>query len=71
MGPKPVLSKKEESQISEWVLDKAAIGYPMNSLILRQAVKGVLDQLNRPNPFKNNRPGVKWMRLFLKRHSDI
>ena len=32
------------------------------------AVKSVLDKVPRPNPFKNNLPGHKWLMLFLKRH---
>ena len=71
MGPSPILTDEEESRLEKWILDKAEIGYPMHHMIVRQAVKSVLDKLNRKNPFTNNLPGVKWLKLFLKRHPNV
>ena len=71
MGPSTVLTEEEEKRIKQWILDKAEIGYPMHHMIVREAVKKVLDKIGRPNPFKNNMPGLKWLKLFLKRHPEI
>ena len=71
MGPSTVLTDMEEKRIKQRILDKAEIGYPMHHMIMREAVKKVLDKIGRPNPFKNNMPGLKWLKLFLKRHPEI
>ena len=43
----------------------------MHHMILREAVKKVLDKIGRPNPFEHNMRGLKWLKLFLKRHPEI
>lgn len=35
------------------------------------AVKHVLDEARRDSTIKDNKPGDKWLQLFLKRHPDI
>ena len=59
MGPSTVLTEEKEKRIKQWILDKAEIGYPMHHMIVREAVKKVLDKIGRPNPFKNNMSGLK------------
>ncbi|XP_020298074.1 uncharacterized protein LOC109862427, partial [Pseudomyrmex gracilis] len=71
MGPPTVLSCEEENRIKQWIIDKACIGYPMHPNIVKSAIKNVLDKAPRPNCFKNNMPGQKWLKLFLKRHPEI
>ncbi|KAL7306132.1 hypothetical protein TKK_0001580 [Trichogramma kaykai] len=71
MGPSTVLSDAEEQRVKKWILDKAAIGYPMHHTIVRQAVKNILDKIKRKNPFINKCPGKKWLKLFLGRLPDI
>ena len=43
----------------------------MHHMIVREAVKKLLNKIGRSNPFQNNMPGLKWLKLFLKRHSEI
>ncbi|XP_068896460.1 uncharacterized protein [Tenebrio molitor] len=71
MGPKPVLDEFEESRLEQWILAKAKLGFPMHPSEVKDAVQKILTETNRPNPFKNNRPGEKWLKLFLQRHPNI
>lgn len=71
MGPASILTTEEENRLCQWILDKSAIGYPMHPAIVQDAVQSVLSKVDRPNPFKNNRPGSKWLQLFLKRHPEV
>ncbi|KAJ8895057.1 hypothetical protein PR048_000382 [Dryococelus australis] len=60
MGPQTVLSAEEEKNITEWILDKAKLGFPMHPDIVNDAVQEVLQKTSK-----------KWLKLFLKRHPDI
>ena len=70
-GPPTVLSAEEEAMIVTWIMEKARIGYPMHPNLVKLAIQSVLKKSPRPNPFKNNLPGDKWFKLFLKRHPEI
>lgn len=67
MGPVPVLTKQEEKTLEDWIVGKAKIGFPMHI----DYVKEVMKDTDRENPFKDDRPGDKWCKLFLKRHPLI
>ena len=56
-GPPPILTKDEEAELVEWVINMNRIGYGRTKDQLNLTVKALLDKDNRPNPFKNNRPG--------------
>lgn len=71
MGSSPVLHLKEEELIKTWIINKAKLGFPMHTSEVQNAVQSVLEKNQRKNPFVNNRPGRKWMNLFLKRHPEI
>lgn len=71
MGPPSVLSHEEENRLIDLILDKAKLGFPMNEEDLKDAVQKVLNDSKRTTIFKNNRPGKKWVELFLKRHPEI
>lgn len=71
MEPSPVLNSKEEEQIKTWIISKARLGFPMHKSEVQDAVQSVLEKSKRKNPFVNNRPGRKWMNLFLKRYPEI
>ncbi|XP_071642849.1 uncharacterized protein [Temnothorax longispinosus] len=71
MGPKSILTEAEEDRLEKWILGKAQVGFPMHPDEVKDAVQRVIEECPRENPFKNNRPGEKWMDLFLKRHPEI
>lgn len=71
MGPFPVLSFEEEKLLEDWIVGKAKIGFAMHKEDVKDAVYNVMKQTGRKNPFINNRPGEKWVTLFLKRHPRI
>uniref|UniRef100_A0A2H1VR69 SFRICE_028309 n=1 Tax=Spodoptera frugiperda TaxID=7108 RepID=A0A2H1VR69_SPOFR len=39
--------------------------------IIQYSDSDFLKKNNRPNPFKNDVPGEKWLKLFLKRHPEV
>lgn len=71
MGPSPVLTSTEEDRLEKWILDKAKLGFPMHPEDVKDAVQKVLKCINRQNPFKDDRPGDKWMKLFLIRRPAV
>jgi len=71
MGPKTYLSKEEENRIKNWVLAKAAVGFPVRPDDIRDSVQNVLKQFTRDTPFVNYKPGIKWLNLFLNRQKEI
>jgi len=71
MGPPSVLSVDEESQIVNWILSNAKVGFPVHPEQLKDSVQSVLKESPKQNPFINNRPGIKWLNLILKRHPEI
>lgn len=71
MGPDTVLTQEEEARLEKWILDKASLGFPMHPNEVREAVQKILKAEKRPNPFTDDKPGRKWLKLFLKRHPKI
>lgn len=71
MGPKTYLSEEEEIRIKNWILAKAAVGFPVRLDDIRDSVQNVLKQFTRDTPFINCRPGIKWLNLFLNGHKEI
>lgn len=71
MGPSTVLAPQEEDRLVKWILSKAKLGFPMHPESVKDAVQNVLKEVPRPNKFLNNRPGTKWLKLFLLRHPEI
>lgn len=71
MGPATVFTDVEEMRIEKWILNSANLGFPLNMEAVKASVRNFLLEVERPNPFKNNLPGRKWVELFLKRHPQI
>jgi len=71
MGPCSFLSDKEENRIKAWVLNNATLGFPLKEEDVKDSVQKVIKDFPRTTPFKDSRPGEKWMKLFLKRNSEI
>ena len=67
-GQVPILSADEEKALVEYVLHMSRIGYGRTKEQLQDIVHEILKKDGRPNPFKNDRPGDKWWKLFVKRH---
>ena len=50
----------------------AEFGFPLTEIDLRFIVKGYLDKIGCTIPqFKNNLPGIEWVRLFRKRNPTL
>ncbi|KAG5890348.1 hypothetical protein JTB14_032878 [Gonioctena quinquepunctata] len=71
MGPPTMLTKQEEDRLEKWIIDKAKLGFPMHQDDVKDAVQRVLKDMKRPNPFKHDRPGNKWMHLILNKKPTI
>lgn len=71
MGPPTNLTAEEELRIEKWILDKAYLGFPMNSEDVKDAVQKILQEEGRETTFTNSRPGRTWLDLYLKRHPKI
>ncbi|KAE9528578.1 hypothetical protein AGLY_012153 [Aphis glycines] len=56
MGPKTYLSKEEENRIKNWILAKAAVGFPVRPDDIRNSVQNELKQFTRDTPFVNCKP---------------
>lgn len=70
-GPPTVLTSEEENRLKKWILDKARLGFPMHPDKVKNAVQRVLKQVPRKNRFTDDRPGDKWLQLFLARNKEI
>ena len=60
-GPKPFLPKEEEEMLAKYISEMAIRGmgfYPGEILDL---VQSFLKKEKRPNPFKDDRPGYRWL----------
>lgn len=71
MGPETMLTCAEETLLVKWLLTIADAGFPATRLQLLDSVQILMEKLNRPNKFKNNRPGKKWYQCFMKRHPEL
>ncbi|KAG5885484.1 hypothetical protein JTB14_017207 [Gonioctena quinquepunctata] len=65
--PSTTLTKEEEANLGKWILAKAILGRPMHPDEVKDSVQRVLKFLKRPNMFTDDRPGEKWLKLFLQR----
>ena len=70
-GPSTILTQAEESLLQEWVVEMSRRGLPLNRDNLLDSIQEIINEDNRPNPFTNNRPGLTWYKLFLKRHPAV
>lgn len=70
-GPTPYMTSTEETSIEEWIVNCSKRGHPRTPLDIRFAVKRILDEFPRSNPFTDNLPSYSWYRSFLRRHPNI
>ncbi|KAJ8929778.1 hypothetical protein NQ314_017502 [Rhamnusium bicolor] len=71
MGPKTVLTVKEENKLVEWIREIIKRGFPPKKDDLILTVQRIITNSGRTTPFVDNKPGKKWLQLFLKRHPDL
>ncbi|KAF6212246.1 hypothetical protein GE061_012767 [Apolygus lucorum] len=71
MGPKTILTSHEEKFIGNSVLSISKAGFPTTRVELLDSVQRLLGEIQRENPFTQNRPGKKWLECFLKRHPSV
>lgn len=71
MGPSPALGTSAEKILLNWVVGLAQRGFPMYKLDLILSVQQICKALALTNLFNNDKPGKKWLYLFLKRHLEI
>lgn len=71
MGRPPVLTTAEEKYLEDWIIGKAKIGLPMLKYDVKDSVCNVIKSTKRKTPFVDDRPGEKWVSLFMKRHPTI
>ena len=57
--------------IVEYAIEMSRIGYGRTREQILEIVKKVIDKDERPNPFKHNKPGRKWWKLFKNRHPEL
>lgn len=67
-----IFSDEEESHFVKCILQFSDYGFPLNQFDLRIVVKTYLTRTGRSvKRFKNNIPGIEWVRSFLKRHPEL
>lgn len=72
VGHPTVLSLAEEELLVHSLVKLGEWGFGFNRLQLQVCVQDYLTRLDRPNPFKNNLPGIDWCKAFERRwKSDI
>ncbi|KAH9639510.1 hypothetical protein HF086_004336 [Spodoptera exigua] len=75
INPRPglttVLTDEEENVLVNWIIQSSKKGFPRRKEDIQYSVSDFLKKNNRPNPFKNDVPGEKWLKLFLKRHPEV
>ncbi|CAK1588131.1 unnamed protein product, partial [Parnassius mnemosyne] len=70
-GPEPVLGISMEKEVVQWIIKIAKCGFPVKKQELLDTVQKILKDYQRPNPFKDDRPGQTWYSGFLKRNPEI
>ena len=67
----PGLTKNEENQMADWLIELANRGFGLSKDALLKAVEKFLDKDGRTAPFKDNKPGNKWFRSFIERNPKV
>ncbi|GFO24107.1 tigger transposable element-derived protein 6-like protein [Plakobranchus ocellatus] len=65
-----VLGVERENLMTNWLEESARRGFDHTKKQLIATVQNCLDQERETTPFKGNKPGEKWYRLFRQCHKD-
>ena len=68
VGPKTELTQDEELGLVAWIELCQRRGFPRPDQALLHEVQKIIEEDGRENRFVNNKPGKKWLKLFLQRH---
>ncbi|KAJ8934352.1 hypothetical protein NQ314_013393 [Rhamnusium bicolor] len=71
IGPDPILLVEVERKIVEWIIKIAKCGFPLKKADLLNTVQKIAQETDKTKFFKDGRPGQKWYKQFLKRHSEL
>ncbi|KAH9513727.1 hypothetical protein Btru_041939 [Bulinus truncatus] len=67
---KTILSKKEERELAEFVINMYRSGFGRTRQDLLYKVQDMLNKAERITKFENNLPNDEWYESFLERHKD-
>ena len=67
-GPHTVLSEEEESQIVEYVINMANIGFGLTREDVMQLAYKVVEKIGKQHPFLDGSAGWSWFEAFHTRH---
>lgn len=70
-GPEIILTKEEESHLVNWLLHIASRGFPGTKDQLLDSVQILVKNLQRLNNFTDGRPGKRWYKGFMARHTEL
>ncbi|GFO16080.1 tigger transposable element-derived protein 6-like protein [Plakobranchus ocellatus] len=65
-----VLGVERETQLTDWLEESARRGFGRTKKQLLSTVQNCLNQKKETTPFKDNKPGEKWYRLFWQRNKE-
>lgn len=72
VGTNRILLDEEEKELCNYIRESSRKGLNMNDAMVKDAVKELLNLSGRTvKRVKNNKPGKRWWKDFLKRNSDI
>ncbi|KAF6217308.1 hypothetical protein GE061_001662 [Apolygus lucorum] len=71
MGPHSILSETEEKALVKWIKLMSEKGFPSTPAMLLASVQHAMHMMDRPNPFKNGKPGRKWFKAFMRRNPSV
>lgn len=67
-GPATYLTATEEEEIVNWIIECSQRGFPVTKIRLIECVQKFIKKSGRETPFTEDRPGKKWLKLFMNRH---
>ena len=70
-GPPTVLTKEEESQIAQYLIQMSEMGYGLTKEAVMHMVYTYVTKCQRQNPFANETAGRWWFQGFKSRHPNL
>ena len=70
-GPPTVLTKSEEDEIVQYLIQMADMGYGLTREAVMHMVYAYVDKCRRDHPFKNETAGRWWFQGFKARHPNL
>ena len=70
-GPPTVLTKSEEEEIVQYLIQMADMGYGLTRDAVMHMVYVYVDKCRRDHPFKNEKAGRWWFQGFKARHPNL